>query len=159
MSATALPLNIPVSTSSGIRFAGILATGQVTSAAPLQSATKSLVDIHFDQVVLQGLEALTRDATGLRLGKMSLRMTGEGTVFTIARLEATGGDVVVSGKGTVMLMMENPQNSKINLNLSVHAGNQEDPTLANFIQLAGTPLSDGSRNLHLTGTLANPVIR
>lgn len=159
MSATTLPFNIPLSTISGIRFAGILTTGQVTSAAPLQKASRSLIDIRCEQVVLQGLEALTRDAAGLRLGKMSLRMTGEGTVFTIDRLEATGGDVVVSGKGTLMLMMENLQNSNINLKLSVRAGNQEDPTLANFIQLAGTPLSDGSRNLHLTGTLANPVIR
>ena len=159
MSATALPFNFPLSTSSGTRFAGILATGQVMSAAPLQKGTKSLIDIRFEQVVLQGLEALTGDAAGLRLGKMSLRMTGEGTVFTIDRLEVTGGDVVVYGKGTLMLVMENLQNSHINLNLSVRAGNQKDPTLANFIQLAGTPLSDGSRRLHLTGTLANPMIR
>jgi len=80
-------------------------------------------------------------------------------LFFIDSLEATGGDVVVSGKGTVTLVKENPQNSQLNLNLSVRAGNQKDPTLANFIQLAGTPLSDGSRNLHLTGTFANPVIR
>jgi type II secretion system protein N len=159
MSATALPIDIPLPSGSGMRFVGIITTGQVRTAAPLQSASRSLIDLSFEQAALQGLEALTRDAAGLRLGKMSLRMSGQGTLFFIDSLEATGGDVVVSGKGTVTLVKENPQNSQLNLNLSVRAGNQKDPTLANFIQLAGTPLSDGSRNLHLTGTFANPVIR
>lgn len=159
MGATVLPVDIPLSTGSGIRFTGVLTSGQMTTAAPLQKASKSLIDLSFEQVALQGLEALTRDAAGLRLGTMSLRMTGQGTLFYIDRLEATGGDVVVSGKGTLMLVKENPQNSQINLKVSVRAGSQEDPTMANFIQLAGSPLSDGSRNLHLTGTLAKPVIR
>ena len=159
MSATALPIDIPLPSGSGMRFVGIITTGQVRTAAPLQSATRSLIDLSFEQAALQGLEALTRDAAGLRLGKMSLRMSGQGTLLFIDSLEATGGDVVVSGKGTVTLVKENPQNSQLNLNLSVRAGNQKDPTLANFIQLAGTPLADGSRNLHLTGTFANPVIR
>ena len=159
LGATALPVDIPLPSGSGMRFVGIITTGQMETAAPLQSATKSLIDLRFEQAALQGLEALTRDAAGLRLGKMSLRMSGQGTLFFIDSLEATGGDVVLSGKGTVTLVKENPQNSQINLNVSVRAGDQDDPTLANFIQLAGTPLSDGSRNLHLTGTLANPVIR
>lgn len=159
MSATALPVDIPLPSGSGMRFVGIVTTGQVRTAAPLQSSTRSLIDLRFEQAALQGLEALTRDATGLRLGKMSLRMSGQGTLFFIDSLEATGGDVAVSGKGTMTLVKENPWNSRINLKVSVRAGDQEDQTLANFIQLAGTPLPDGSRNLHLTGTLANPVIR
>jgi type II secretion system protein N len=159
MGAIVLPVNIPLATGSGILFTGVLTKGQMTTAAPLQKATESLIDLSFEQVALRGLEALTRDAAGLRLDKMSLRMTGQGALFFIDRLEATGGDVVIDGKGTLILVKENPQNSQINLNLSVRAGSQEDPTMANFIQLAGSPLSDGSRNLHLTGTLAKPVIR
>jgi hypothetical protein len=140
-------------------FAGILSTGQVTSAAPLQKTTKSIVDIAIEKAALQGLEALSGDAAGLRLGTLSLRMVGQGTAFTIERLEASGGDVVLSGNGTFMLAVANPRNSRINLTLSIRAGSQQDPTMANFLEFAGTPLPDGSRKLLLTGTLASPVIR
>jgi type II secretion system protein N len=159
MAATGIPVNIPLSASPVLGFAGILSTGQVTSAAPLQKTTKSIVDIAIEKAALQGLEALSGDAAGLRLGTLSLRMVGQGTAFTIERLEASGGDVVLSGNGTFMLAVANPRNSRINLTLSIRAGSQQDPTMANFLEFAGTPLPDGSRKLLLTGTLASPVIR
>jgi type II secretion system protein N len=159
MAATSLPVNIPLTDSPVVRLAGILTTRQVLAAAPLQKDSRSLIELTLEQGALQGLEALTGNAAGLRLGKVSLRMTGQGTSFTIEQLEASGGDVIVSGKGTLMLAMANPKNSRINLMLSVRAGSQEDPTLANFLEFAGTPLPGGNRQLILSGTLANPVLR
>lgn len=159
MHATGLPLTLPLAGSSPLSLAGILATGQISSVAPLKNSSKSLVDITFEKAVLQGLEAFSGDASGLRLGQVSLRMTGQGRTFAIERLEASGGDMVVSGKGTFMLATKDPRNSRINLDLSVRPGRQEDQTMANFLELVGPPLPDGNRKLHLTGTLANPVIR
>lgn len=66
---------------------------------------------------------------------------------------------MISGKGTLMLASSKPQNSRINLNLSVRVDKQVNPTLASLLELVGTQQSDGSRKLRLTGTLAKPVIR
>ena len=159
MTGTDLPFDVPLATSPPMRVAGILISGQVTTSAPLQSATESRIDIDLEQVAVQGLEALTTDAAGLRLGKLSLQMTGQGPSFSIVRLETTGGDLMISGKGTLMLASSKPQNSRINLNLSVRVDKQVNPTLASLLELVGTQQSDGSRKLRLTGTLAKPVIR
>lgn len=159
MRATDMTVNLPVSLSPALRVVGILPLGKVTSVAPLQKVSKSLVDLTLEKVVLQGLEGLTRDAAGLRLGQVSLRMNGQGRAFTIERLEASGGDILVSGKGILLLAMGDPRNSRINLNLSVRPRNPQDPKMADFLALAGPPLPDGSRTLQLTGTLASPVIK
>jgi type II secretion system protein N len=157
--ADALPLDLPLATSPPTRLAGTLATAQVVTEVPLQKDTASRIDLSFSQVAVQGLEALTTNATGLRLGTLSLRLTGQGASFSVEQLETNGEDLVVSGDGTFMLVTAKPQNSRINLNLTVRAGSQADPTLASLLKLAGTQQSDGSRKLRLTGTLANPVIR
>ena len=154
-----LPFDIPLKTSPPMRFAGTLTMGEVATTVPLQRATESRVDITLDQITVQGLAALTSDAAGFHLGRISLQMTGRGTSFSIKKLEARGGDLEVTGEGTLMLMTANPQNSRLNLNLTVRAGNQADPTLASLLELVGTQQSDGSRKLRLTGTLAKPVIR
>ncbi len=157
--ANSLPLDIPLATSPETRFSGNLASGEVTTSAPLQSTTESQFDIQLRQVSVLGLEALTANPNGLHLGEISLQMSGQGTSLTIARLEATGGDLVVSGNGTLMLVTASPENSRINLNLTVRAGSQADPTLAGLLELVGTRQADGSRKLRLTGSLAKPVIR
>ncbi|MFA7384285.1 MAG: type II secretion system protein GspN [Desulfurivibrionaceae bacterium] len=159
MHATNLPVNFPLPGSPAMRIAGVIATGQMTSAAAPKKVPRSLVDITIEKAVLQGLGAMSGDAAGLRLGKVSLRMSGQGTELAIERLDASGGDLVVSGKGTLLLSPANPLNSRINFSLSLRPGKQEDQTMANFLALVGPPLPDGSRMLLLTGTLANPVIR
>ncbi len=159
LSGQKLSLDLPLATSPATRFSGILTTGRVTTAAPLQKTTESRIDLTFEQVAVQGLEDLVSNAAGLRLGTISLQMTGQGTAFSIARLEMTGGDLELSAEGTLMLATAKPQNSRINLNLSVRAGKQADPILVSLLELAGTPQSDGSRKLRLTGTLDKPVFR
>jgi type II secretion system protein N len=154
-----LPFDMPLATSPPMRLSGTLTSGEVTTTVPLQSATESRIDIKLDQVAVQGLEALTANAAGLRLGEISLQMSGQGTSFSIADLQVSGGDLLVSGEGTLMLTVANPQHSRINLNLSVRAGDQADPTLASLLELVGTQQADGSRKLRLTGTLAKPIIR
>jgi type II secretion system protein N len=159
LAGTDLPFDIPLKAGSPMRFVGTLATGEVTTTVPLQKTTESLIDITLDQIIVQGLAALTSNADGFRLGSISLQMTGRGTSFSIEKLEARGGDLEVTGEGTLMFVAANPQNSRLNLNLTVRAGSRADPTLASLLELAGTQQSDGSRKLRLTGTLAKPVIR
>jgi type II secretion system protein N len=159
ITGTTLPFDIPLATIPATRFSGNLSTGEVTTTAPLQSETRSRININLNQVVVKGLEALTGNKAGLRLGELSLKVNGQGTSFSIEQFEISGGDLVVSGTGTLMLAIANPQNSRINLNLSVRAGNQADPTLAGLLELVGTPQANGSRKLRMTGTLARPVIK
>ncbi len=159
LSGTDLAFDMPLATSPATRIAGTLTSGKVTTSLPLQSATESRIDVKLNQVAVQGLEALTANAAGLRLGKVSLQMSGQGTSFSISHLQMSGGDLVVSGEGTLMLVVANPQNSRINLNLSVRAGNQANQTLASLLELAGSQQADGSRKLRLTGTLAKPIVR
>lgn len=159
MTAVDLPFDIPLATSPAMSLSGTISTGAVTSTVPLQSATESEVDINLAQTSVKGLEALTASAAGLRLGELSLQMTGQGTSFNITRLETSGGDLLVSGEGSLMLIAGDPSKSRINLKLSIAAGSEADPTLVGLLELAGTRQPDGSRQLRLTGTLANPIIR
>jgi len=159
ITGTTLPFNIPLATIPATRFSGNLSTGEVTTTVPLQSETKSRIDINLDQVVVKGLEALTANAAGLRLGELSLQITGQGTSFSIEQLEISGGDLMVSGEGTLILANANPQNSRVNLNLSFRISKQADTTLAGLLELVGTPQANGSRKLRLTGTLGRPVIK
>lgn len=159
VTGTTLPFDIPLATIPATRFSGNLNTGEVTTTAPLQNETRSQIDINLDQVVVKGLEALTGNTAGLRLGELSLKVNGQGTSFSIEQLELSGGDLVVSGTGTLMLAVANPQNSRINLNLSIRADKQANPTLAGLLELVGTPQANGSRKLRMTGTLARPVVK
>ena len=159
MDGTALPFDIPLATNPPMRISGNLSTGEVTTTAPLENETRSRIDINLDQVVVKGLEALTANTAGLRLGEISLQITGQGTSFSIEQLEISEGDLLVSGVGTLMLATANPQNSRINLKLSVSASSQADPTLAGLLELVGTPQANGSRKLLMTGTLARPIFR
>ncbi len=159
MTGTTLPLDISLATSPKMRITGTLTSGQVTTAVPLQSATESRIDINLAQVVVQGLEALTANAAGLRLGEISLQVSGQGTSFSITHLQTSGGDLLVTGTGTLMLAVANPQFSRINLNLTIRAGSQADATLVSLLELVGTKQADGSQKLRLTGTLAKPIVR
>lgn len=158
-SARSLPLDIPLATNPATRFSGELESAEIITSAPLQDVTESRFDLDFNQVSLKGLEALTANADGLLLGKVSLQISGQGNSFSVTRLETSGGDLVASGSGTLMLVSANPQHSRINLNLSVRAGNQADPTLTSLLQLVGSQQADGRRKIRLTGTLAKPVAR
>lgn len=159
INGTTLPFDIPLATRQAMRISGNISTAEVATTAPLQSETRSRIDIYLDQILVKGLEALTANATGLRLGDISLQITGQGTSFSIKQLKISGGDLLVSGNGTLILATAKPQNSRINLNLSVRAGNQADPTLASLLELVGTSQANGSRKLRMTGTLAQPVFR
>ena len=159
ITGTTLPFDIPLATIPATRFSGNLSTGEVTTTAPLQSETRSRININLDQVVVKGLEALTGNTAGLRLGELSLKVNGQGTSFSIEQLEISEGDFLVSGNGTLILATANPQNSRINLKLSVRAGSQAGPTLAGLLELVGTPQENGSRKLLMTGTLARPIFR
>lgn len=159
VSASSFPLDLPLATNPATRFSGTLNAAEITTSVPLQDATESRLAMNFNQVSVKGLEALTANANGLFLGEISFQMSGQGTSFSINRLETSGGDLVVSGSGTLMLVTANPQNSRINLNLSVRAGDQADPTLTSLLELVGSRQSDGSRKVRLTGTLAKPIAR
>lgn len=154
-----LAFELPLSKTAELSLSVRLVAGEVTTAAPLKKDSASRLKLTFDQVSISGLEAITASGESLQLGRLVLRSTGKGTTFTIDELRASGGELNVSGDGTLMLAPSRPERSRINLNLSLQVTPQTDPTLAGLLELAGTKQEDGSRKLRLTGTLAKPVIR
>ncbi len=157
--ATNFTFDVPIANSPASRVRGRITTGQLKSAIPLRADAKSQLDLSLDEIVVSGLEALTSSPGGLRFGQVSLVATGQGATFTIQRLATTGGDLVAAGEGRMILSMANPEHSRLNLTLSVRAGQDADPVLAGLLELVGTAAPDGSRLIRLTGTLANPIAR
>ena len=154
-----LAFNLPLPSAPGLQLGGRLAECQITTETPLQKETVSDIRITLEQTVLKGLSVLAADGKDLRLGQILLRGTGMGSTFTINQLESRNGDLLARGDGSLAFVVARPQSSRLNLNLSLRAGPQADPALANLLELVGSPQADGSRKLRLTGTLAKPVIR
>ena len=79
-------------------------------------------------------------------------------VVVLDDLLATGGTLLLEGKGMVLLAAA-PLQSRLNLTLTLRPGPGLDPALAGLLPLLAQPAADGSRNLAVSGTLANPALR
>lgn len=154
-----MPFEVPLATRPAMRIAGELKTVVIETEAPIQKQTESLLEISLGRVTIRGLEAISGNPNGLQLGNLILQATGQGNSFTVKNIQASDGDLLIAGQGTLILSTADPTRSRINLNLTVTAGKSAEPTLSSLLELAGKKQSDGSRKLRLTGTLANPILR
>lgn len=141
---------------SALELAGVLGQGTFTGAMPPAAATESRFELLFDSLQLNGLESLGIADGNLTLGRVTCTGNGRGNNYRIERLEAAGGEMLVSGNGSFMLMQPAEQ-SRINLNVTLRPGANFDRTLRDLLDLFATPGRDGSYSLRISGTLATPV--
>lgn len=153
-----LTFSAPVGGALPIQLTGQLGKGDFSGALPLQSAAQTTLALGFEQMRVSGLAALGLTDDTLPLGTVTLTGSGRGNALKIDRLSASGGNLEVTGDGTVMLA-EPLDRSRLNLNLVLRPGRQLDTTLADLLQLFAQAEPDGSFRLRLTGSLRQVTIQ
>ena len=79
--------------------------------------------------------------------------------FNLEKVVLTGGVLELSGGGNI-LIGEDPEKTRLNLNVRLHPTATTPDSIRDLISLAGIrPTTDGSYLLRIGGTLAKPIIR
>ena len=149
----ALPLQNGVAT-----VTGTLAVGRLQRAAGDGQATERTLSLNFSELLVQSPLLAGTASRPLTLGQLTLEGNGRGQAFNVTRLESSGGDVVLSGTGSVLLG-RSLENSRLNLNLVMRPAATLPGELRGLLDLLAPPAGDGSYQLKIAGTLASPMLQ
>lgn len=153
-----IPFDEQLAPGSSLQIGGTVNSATLVSSVPLQAATESTLHMQLGAVQLKGLKNVGAAVDTLNLGTLTLEGSGKGTSFKINEIASQGGDLAVSGTGT-LLLAQPLQRSRINLNVTLKPSPQLDRALVDLLELLIKPARDGSYLLRLSGTLGNPVMR
>lgn len=141
-----------------LTLSGVLKKGSFSGPVPPASRGTSELVLQMEGIRVSGLEGLGVAVDALDLGRITLSATGQSSTFRIAGLSARGGVIEATGQGSVLLG-SSPSACRLNLVLRLHPTERLSPGLRDLLSLLGKPGRDGSLQMQLTGTLANPTIR
>ncbi len=153
-----LSLSAPLAAGSSLGVAGVVSRGNLAGAWPLRPETETSLSLVVNQTRLTGLEAIGAATPTLSLGTLTLQGSGRGSALRIDKLENEGGDLQVSGTGT-LLVSDPPENSRINLALTLTRAPSLDQALGELLDMFIKPGPDGTYRIRVTGTLGNPRMR
>jgi type II secretion system protein N len=155
---TGLTFAEPVVAGSALKVAGTVKEGSLTGAFPLRPTTTTRLSLVLDQLRLTGLEGLGVAGGTLSLGTVTLEGSGLGNSFRVEKLASTGGNLEVSGSGTILLA-DQPARSRINLNLALRPSPSLDKSVRDMLDLFFKPPRDGAYRFQLTGALLRPMVK
>lgn len=156
--ASGLHFDLPIQKPLAFNLTGTLSEAAVDAATRLDPETKTRLLLRLTDVRVLGLELLKADGPGLALGEITLEAEGQGRALKISTLSAKGGDLDVSGDGT-LLVGRTSASSRIKLALQVRPGPNADPAITSLLELSGEPNEDGRYLLQLTGSLDKPNLK
>jgi hypothetical protein len=116
------------------------------------------LSLNFSELSVQSPLLAGTASRPLTLGQLTLEGNGRGQAFTITRLESNGGDVALTGTGSVLLG-RSVESSRLNLNLTLRPAATMPGELRGLFDLLGPPAGDGSYQLKIAGTLASPLLQ
>ena len=152
-----ISFNEPLLAKSGIELAGVLRQGSYSGALPLRAQTATHLNLSLHNVRLTGLKAFGIAGGKLDLGTISLVGEGRGNSFRIETFKATGGNLEITGGGTVLVVTPLDR-SRLNLNVVLRPGRNLDKNLTGLLNLVTKPARDGAYHLRIAGSLARPAI-
>ena len=156
LNADHLALDLPLQKGSDMRLTGqLLQVNGQSSLLPLQKRSESSLLLVLADAQLAGLPGLQQP---LQLGTLRFEANGKGYAFKISSFSAEGGDFNLSGRGSFLLGRDLPS-SRINLRAKIRPTPQADPGLVSLLELAARKGADGSMELQLSGSLANPSLK
>jgi len=148
----------PLPSLTSLRLSGNLKNGELATTVPAKPTTESRMQVTLENIRVTGLKSVGIGSDTLSLGAVSLRGSGRGNSFKIEQLESEGGDLKVSGGGT-LLFGRTVESSRLNLNVILSPTPSLDKEMAELLTLFRQPGRDGSYRFRVTGTLANPVVK
>ncbi|OGR34165.1 MAG: type II secretion system protein GspN [Desulfuromonadales bacterium GWD2_61_12] len=151
-------LLLPLPRTPSLVFSGSVREVTFAGAFPPQPGSETLLQLTIDDCAINGLHSAGLGSDRLPLGTLTAMARGRGNDLRVERLAVSGGTLLLEGKGLVLLAAA-PLQSRLNLTLTLRPGPGLDPALAGLLPLLAQPAADGSRNLAVSGTLANPALR
>jgi type II secretion system protein N len=156
--ASQIPFNTPLSPNLSAALTGVVTQGVLAGAMPLAATTDTRLELALDQVKITNLEAFGVADGVVNLGRIILTGSGRGNSFRVEQMEAGGGDVAITGSGTILLG-DTPERSRINLTLALQPAQGLDANVKELLDLFARPGRDGISRLRINGTLANPTLQ
>lgn len=150
--ATGLAWRGPLPGLTDATLAARLRQAAVAGAYPPAQDKEQRLELTLEEVTV---ERLLGAKTPLALGMVTLRARGKGNSLRFETLEATGGQLVASGEGS-LLLVEALGRSPLNLSLNLRPAAGLDPLFAELLTALAPPGADGASRLRLGGTLLAP---
>lgn len=153
-----LSLSMPLGNLKSLGVSSTVREANISSAVPLRAGTASQAQVVLENLQLDGLKAVGGAKDVLRLGTVTLKASGQGNNFKVEELSATGGDLTLSGSGS-LLLTGSPYTTRLNLTATLRPAANFDPALRDLLAMFAKPAADGSLHLRLTGSLAAPNLK
>lgn len=150
--ATASQLNLAplLPKDQAVKVSGQLAEMKLSGAIPLGKASESFVALTLKNIKATGNRALKME---LNLGDIVIKGTGRGRSFKIISLKADGGDLSISGKGSLLLSRDLPS-TRGNIKLEIRPEETADPMVVELLKLGTRQTTNGRYELSLSGSLS-----
>jgi type II secretion system protein N len=139
-------------------LSGVNGNFDFNGTLPLAGGNQSQADLTLEQIEVSGMSALGSGKDTLSAGNLQIKVDIKGSSATLKTLELSGGDLSLSGNGT-LLLGSRPALSRLNLSLVLKPGPGLDPQLRDLLGLLAKPEPDGSIKVRLLGSLAAPQLR
>lgn len=137
----------PVSQETQARLSGIIVKGELRGSFPAKKNNENQLALEMDNA------SLTIMGQPLALGKISIQGSGQGNNLRLTTLSANGGDVAITGSGT-LLLGASAATSRINLDLTL----RPTPAFAPLLDLVTQKQPDNSYRLRVSGSASKPAI-
>lgn len=136
--------NFPVHQETRTLLSGTIVKADLRGSLPARKTTETRLALEIDNSTLTVL------GQPLPLGKILLEGSGQGSNLRIATLSASGGQLAISGTGTVLLGASAAA-SRINLDLTLRPAASTPPTLTALLDIAAQRQADNGYRLKLSG--------
>ncbi len=155
--ATALHGALPVPQLPTLHMQATIA--QLNASATAEPIIK-LEKLHLElsELLISGLKQMGFPIDRLDFGTVNLHLSQNQQRISIDQLISHGGDLIISGGGNVALQ-RNLRHSRINLKLTLAPRKGLDPSITTLLPMFAKQRQDGSYNVRITGTLAQPRLR
>ncbi len=150
--ATNLKFSLPLQKGSRLNVSGTLVRGEIETVVPLLDESTSRIDLTLENGQLGGL---FKDIT---LGTIVLQATGRGEAFRVPTFVANGGDYALTGGGNLLLKQDMAE-SRLNLRVEIRPQKSADPAITELLGLVARERNDGTYQLRIGGSLAQPTTK
>lgn len=137
----------PVSQETQVLLSGTIVKGELRGTFPAKKNNPNQLTLEMENA------SLTLMGQPLALGKISIQGSGQGNSLRLTTLSANGGDVAVTGSGTLLLGVS-AATSRISLDLTL----RPTPAIAPLLDLVAQKQPDNSYRLKMSGAANKPTI-
>jgi len=135
----------PVNPETNTLLSGTIVKGELRGSSPARKNGENHLLLEMNDASLNIM------GQPLPLGKISVQGNGQGNNLRITTLTASGGEIAISGTGT-MLLGASAAASRINLDLTLRPSSSAPPALTALLDLAARRQTDGGYRLRLNGS-------